>query len=189
MAYMLSSDEELDLSSCKLSVKTEDSSDESNIDLSRYLVPIGKQEVSSDEGSDDSDTPPGVSHIRYGGCVSFNFLGGYDVSFGQIPKSRKWFGIPKYGSKEAAKVAAENWRREESTRRGLNVLITAMSDNGVAIPSENLAWLGGFLDGDGSIGLYYNKKQDTWEPSISFGQSCDSGEPPVLQVCPYVVFS
>ena len=40
----------------------------------------------------------------------------------------------------------------------------------ITLSELELAYLGGFFDGEGSVGLYWKKSKRAWEPSITIAQ-------------------
>lgn len=123
--------------------------------------------------------------IVLGGCLHWIGRGGggqgsYGVLFRLKPG--KYFSSIKFGSKEAALRAAEHYWRTMSAELGLTKIVPIpMIQLGVPIPDAVIQYAGGFMDGDGSIGIYTSPGGRRARATINFTQSSASGEPEVFR--------
>lgn len=140
---------------------------------------------------------PGSSHIvlpdqddeflySYAGCIFRNEpRHGWTVNVssridGKNVQRSKSFNDKKYGGKETARLAAEQYRKELSNSRGLTVRRKRLE----TISHEIKAFISGFFCGDGTVTMV---KTESWSKNpfkitVMFAQSSSQGEPELLKM-------
>lgn len=119
--------------------------------------------------------------VRSGGSIRFRGTW-WQVRMNDAARSYcRSFPVSVYGNRDAAERAARSWQRQESDRLGHTSALSKV-ERGIVISDDYRQWLAGFLDGDGSVGVYHfhgtNREQERCR--VSFAQSCEAHVPPVL---------
>lgn len=113
-------------------------------------------------------TPTTLIATLYGGSVQTHGTN-FTVNFSK--KDLRCFVFKEYGSKEAARIAAQEWRERTSNELKMTRQIFTSS-----VPLEKKQYFALFLDGDGTIYVCVSGT-----PQIEIAQSSDSGVPAIIE--------